>query len=117
VFFFRSGINDIPENNAVTSDVNNYNLRNNQNYVPPRCRLRTSASSFIPSTVLLWNKLDMSIRNSPTLSSFKNRVQGDIYKPPKYYNEGPRKLNILLLDDIRIGVVISPWGAVLEIIT
>jgi hypothetical protein len=37
----------------------------------------------------------MSIRNSPTLSSFKNRVQGDIYKPPKYYNEGPRKLNIL----------------------
>jgi len=23
----------------VTSDVNNYNLRNNQNYVPPRCRL------------------------------------------------------------------------------
>jgi hypothetical protein len=33
----------------VTSDVNNSNLRNNQNYVPPRCRLRTSASSFILS--------------------------------------------------------------------
>jgi hypothetical protein len=41
----------------VTSDVNSYNLRNNQNYVPPRCRLRTSASSFIPSTVSLWNNL------------------------------------------------------------
>jgi hypothetical protein len=79
----------------VTSDVNKYNLRNNQNYVPPRCRLRTSASSFIPSTVSLWNNLDISIRNSPTLSSFKNRVKGDIYKPPKYYNEGPRKRNIL----------------------
>ena len=79
----------------VTSDVNNYNLRNNQNYVPPRCRLRTSASSFILSTVSLWNNLDISIRNSPTLSSFKNRVKGDIYKPPKYYNEGPCKLNIL----------------------
>jgi hypothetical protein len=50
----------------VTSDVNKYNLRNNQNYVPPRCRLRTSASSFIPSTVLLWNNLDISIRNYPT---------------------------------------------------
>ena len=24
----------------VTSDVNSYNLRNNQNYVPPRCRLK-----------------------------------------------------------------------------
>jgi hypothetical protein len=79
----------------VTSDVNNYNLRNNQNYVPPRYRLRTSASSFIPTTVSLWNNLDISIRNSPTLSSFKNRVKGDIYKPPKYYNEGPRKLSIL----------------------
>ena len=55
---------------------------------------RTSASSFIPSTVSLWNNLDISIRNSPTLSSFKNRVKGDIYKSPKYYNEGPRKLNI-----------------------
>ena len=79
----------------VTSDVNSYNLRNNQNYVPPRCRLRTSASSFIPSTVSLWNNLDILIRNSPTLSSLKNRLKVDIYKTPKYYNEGPRKLSIL----------------------
>jgi hypothetical protein len=35
------------------------------------------------------------LRNSPTLSSFTNRVKGDIYKPSKYYNEGPRKLSIL----------------------
>ena len=79
----------------MTSDVNNYNLRNNQNYVPPRCRLRTSASSFIPSAVSLWNNLDISIRHSPTLSLFKYRVKNDTYKTPKYYNEGPRKLNIL----------------------
>ena len=79
----------------VTSDVNSYNLRNNQNYVPPRCRLRTSASSFIPSTVSLWNNLDISIRNSPTLSSLKNRVKAHIYKTPKYYSEDPRKLSIL----------------------
>ena len=79
----------------MTSYVNNYNLRNNQNYVPPRCRLRTSACSFIPSTVSLCNNLDISIRNSPTISLFTNRVKGDTYKPPEYYNEGPRKLNIL----------------------
>ena len=77
------------------SDVNSYNLRHNQNYVPPRCRLRTSASSCIPSTVSLWNNIDISIRNSPTLSSFQNRVLADIYKTPKYYNEGPWKLSIL----------------------
>jgi hypothetical protein len=61
----------------------------------PWCGLRTSASSFIPSTVSLWNNLDISIRNSPILSSFKNRVKVDIYKTPNYYNEGPRKLSIL----------------------
>jgi hypothetical protein len=65
------------------SDVNSYNLRHNQNYVPPRCRLRTSASSCISSTVSLWNNIDISIRNSPTLSSFQNRVLADIYKTPK----------------------------------
>ena len=79
----------------MTSDVNNYNLRNNQKYVPPRCRLRTSTCSFIPSTVSLWNTLDISIRNSLSLSLLKNRVKDDTCKPPEYYNEGPRKLNIL----------------------
>jgi hypothetical protein len=68
----------------VTSDANNYNLRNNQNYAPPRCRLRTSACPFIPSTVSLWNNLDISIRNSPTISVLKNGMKGDIYKPPEY---------------------------------
>ena len=76
----------------VTLAVNKHNLRNNQNYVPHRCRLRTSASSFIPSTVSLWNNLDISRRNSLTLSLFENRVKGDIYI---YYNEGPRKLSTL----------------------
>jgi hypothetical protein len=79
----------------VTSDVNNYNLRNNQNYVPLRCRLRTSTCSFIPSTVSLWNTLDISIRNSLSLTLLKNRVKDDTHKPPEYYNEGPRELNIL----------------------
>jgi hypothetical protein len=48
---------------------------------------------FFPSTVSLWNNiyLDISIRNSPTLSTFKNRVKVDTYKTPKYYTEDPRK--------------------------
>jgi hypothetical protein len=51
--------------------------------------------SFFPSTVLLWNNLNISIRNTRTLSSLRNRAKDDTYKPPKYYNECPRKLNIL----------------------
>ena len=96
-----SSIPSIATKRTTTSHFNdqiqnsNYKLRNNQNYVPPRCRLRTSACSFIPSTVSLWNNLDISIRNSPTISLFKNRVKGDIYTTTEYYNEGSRKLNIL----------------------
>jgi hypothetical protein len=54
----------------VTSDVNKYNLRNNQNYVPPRCRLRTSASSFIPSTVRTFQKIMYSIFKRSTAITF-----------------------------------------------
>ena len=79
----------------LTSDVSGYNLRNSNNYVLPRCRLRTSASSFIPSTTEIWNNLDMETRNSPTLSTFKNKIKENVFKSPEYYNEGCRKLNIL----------------------
>jgi hypothetical protein len=40
----------------VTSDVNSYNLRNNQNYVPPRCRLRTSELAKVSHPVSKYNE-------------------------------------------------------------
>ena len=79
----------------LVSATSNYGLRNNNNYTIPRYRLRISEKSFIPSTVEHWNSLDLSIRNSPTLNSFKNKVKGHVFKPPKYYYEGNRKLNVL----------------------
>ena len=79
----------------LVSNTSGYNLRNSNNYAIPRSRLRNSEKSFIPSTVSLWNNLDMSTRNSPTLAIFKNKVKGNIAKPPEYYREGPRKYNIL----------------------
>lgn len=79
----------------LTSDMTTYNLRNSNDYIIPRCRLRTSADSFVPSSVRLWNNLDTSIRNSPTLSLFKKRIKTESLKAPEYYGEGPRKLNIL----------------------
>ena len=79
----------------LVSDVNTYNLRNSEDYIPPRCRLRVSVNSFIPSSVRLWNNLDPSIRNLPTVSSFKNHIKTNVFKAPEYYREGPRTLNIL----------------------
>ena len=83
----------------LTSDVSRYNLRNTNNYVTPRCRLRTSANSFIPSTTEMWNKLETTTRDSPTLSMFKSKVRENVFKPQFYYSDGPRKLSIMHILD------------------
>ena len=49
---------------STVSSINDHNLRNNENYTTPRSRLRMSLPSFIPSTVSLWNNLDLNVRNS-----------------------------------------------------
>ncbi|CAC5357213.1 CETN1 [Mytilus coruscus] len=59
----------------VTSDVSGYNLRNNDNYIPPRCRLRITEKSFVPSTVRIWNNLNPTIRNAPTIPQFKRKIK------------------------------------------
>jgi hypothetical protein len=57
------------------------------------CRLRMSLTSFIPSTVSLWNNLDLNVRNSPNISCFKSRIKEKTVKSPEYYGEGSRKLS------------------------
>jgi hypothetical protein len=55
-----------------------------------------SMTSFIPSTVSLWNNLDLNIRNSPNISCIKYRIiKEKTIKSPEYYSEGSRKLSIL----------------------
>ena len=61
--------------------VTGYNLRNNENYVLPRCRLRISEKSFIPSTVRIWNDLSPTIRNLQTISQFKLKIKGEQFRP------------------------------------
>jgi hypothetical protein len=43
-------------------------------HIAPRSRLRMAMTSFIPSTVSLWNNLDLNIRNSPNISCIKYRI-------------------------------------------
>ena len=59
----------------TVSSIGDHNLRNNENYTTPRSRLRMSSTSFIPSTVSLWNNLDLNVRNSPNISCFKSRIK------------------------------------------
>jgi hypothetical protein len=52
-----------------------YPLRNGDNLIVPFCRLSITNSSFIPSTVKEWNKLDIAIRKLDSLSKFKNAIR------------------------------------------
>ena len=79
----------------TVSSISDHNLRNNENYTTPRSRLRMSLTSFIPSTVSIWNNLDLNVRNSPNISCFKSRIKEKTVKSPEYYGEGSRKLSIL----------------------
>jgi hypothetical protein len=77
-----------------------YPLRNGDHLIVPFCRLSITNSSFIPSTVKEWNKLDIAIRKLDSLSKFKNaiRLKSQLNKisVPKLYYYGPRKLNMIL---------------------
>ena len=78
----------------LVSTVSNYNLPNNANYVTPVIRL-DSYSSFFPTSVRLWNNLDVNTRNLPTVESLKRKLKNPTDKPPLYYNIGNRKINII----------------------
>jgi hypothetical protein len=50
----------------TVSSINDHNFRNNENFTTLRSRLRMYLTSFIPSTVSLWNNLDLNVRNINT---------------------------------------------------
>ena len=99
-----------------------YPFRNGDDIIVPFCRLSLTNSSYIPSTIRQWNKLDPSVRNIETVSGFKNKIKKITRNEnsiPKYYYYGPRQLNILLTqfrcsatflnqDLYRINIVSSP---------
>ena len=74
-----------------------YGLRNRNDFVIPKYRLSSTNSSFLPSTLRLWNELDHTSRSSPSLNIFKNAITPDLntLKPPNYYGFGDRKINII----------------------
>lgn len=77
---------------------NNYNLRNARDYNLPRGRLCVYRNSFFPHTIRLWNNLPNSIRDLPTIESFKYNLKTSYYpskKPPPHFNVGSRLGNIL----------------------
>ena len=56
-------------------EISTYTLRNQQNITVPLCRTEISRKSCIPSSISAWNSLDIELRNSPSLASFKYQLK------------------------------------------
>ena len=80
----------------TVADTNNYNLRNRLNISQPSYRVSTYQQSYFPSTIKLWNTLDLNLRQLPTLPSFKSKLQQNIF------NQKLNLLNFLLETDILV---------------
>ena len=83
----------LPDTVGPTSS---YDLRNSANFEVPFTRLCSFETSFFPSTLKLWNELDLCIRSIPSTSQFKSSIINLPPKPLKYLSAGERKFNIIL---------------------
>jgi hypothetical protein len=82
----------------TVGDTNNYNLRNRLNISQQSYRLSTYQQSYFPSTIKLWNTLDLNLHQLPTLPSFKSKLQQKYFQPktvPSYFSFGDRYLSVL----------------------
>jgi hypothetical protein len=80
------------------SETSNYYLRNSQNISQQANRLALLQQSFFPSTIKLWNTLDLNIRQIPILAHFKSKIR-QIYfqnvKKSAHFSCGNRYLSVL----------------------
>ena len=79
----------------IIQETTNYNLWNTDDIQTLHVRTNLYYNSFFPSTIRAWNSLPEDTKQSPSISSFKFRLNRDMNKPPKYYNTGTHKGQIL----------------------
>ena len=79
----------------LIQDTTTYNLRNAGNIQNYRVHTNLFSNSFFPSTVRAWNDLPNDIKNAPSVGSFKYKINKNLRSPPKFYNAGTRKGQIL----------------------
>ena len=72
----------------LVQNISRYQLRNMNNFNVPPARTATYANSFLPSTLRDWNSLDLKVRDSPSLNSFKRQLNQTRNKNPypKYFD-------------------------------
>ena len=79
----------------TVNETSNYNLRNSNDIRTTNASSVQYYSSFLPSAIGGWNSLPEELRNSATVTSFKNRLNQHTSITPKYYYTGDRHTQIL----------------------
>ena len=77
------------------AELSDYNLRNRDDISTIHSRTSLYYNSFLPSTIREWNSLPLSLRQAPTLTCFKRKLNDNISLPPQYYFSGSRQSQIL----------------------
>ena len=96
IMFYKMNNNMCPTylSSLVPPTVGNtsrYDLRNVDNIQTIHAHSQLYFDSFLPSVVREWNALPGQIRNSTSLSSFKNQLNLNIRSPPAFYCSGSRQ--------------------------
>ena len=77
------------------AEQNRYELRNDNNYHPPRTRTSAFQNSFLPATLTDWNRLDNDLKSSESIDSFTNMLNKDSIKVPLWFYSGDRFHSIM----------------------
>ena len=79
----------------LVQDTSNYNLPNANNIQTFASNTNLFYNSFFPSSVRAWNALPVETKQATTVSAFKNKLNTNLMRSPKYYNTGTRLGQIL----------------------
>ena len=80
----------------------NINLRRRHSIIAPPSRTERYTNSFFPYCISHWNELDDSVKNLPSISSFKEHLIKFI-RPPRRTFDICDRFGISLLTKIRVG--------------
>ena len=69
----------------LSSERTNYRLRSRENFTQFSCRTSRFQKSFFPSAITGWNSLDIDVRNSVSLPTFKAKLRSTLF--PHSYNK------------------------------
>ena len=74
----------------TVGNISQYNLSNETKLHTIPARYQQYYNSFLPSTTRIWNSLPDDTKNSPSVESFKHKLNNNIAKPPPHFFSGSR---------------------------